>query len=294
MIKKIVIITCIIILTTFNKAWCALTVIETGGTVVGSGQISQGITATISSPALTTVNVQAAVLSPSITSTSNPSIVIPISSLYLNDGIYNYQMEYNTPVTVLNGVNIDSGGYTQNYTAIINPIGPIPPGTYTTLLQFTDSLGAQDTFSYNLNFTVPLNQAVSSTANTVNITLAPADVFDKSGSFTNLTSPQISLQSNSDWDLILDTTNIGDLNGNYYFQVLNATSNVTSCVSTPTQISSTQYQIASGNPTVTDPVNGTWANDYITIQFSMQNPFGNYTPQGNYLNNVTYTIQETN
>lgn len=291
--KKIILIIFIFILTGYNQAFCGVAVTSTGGTTINATQVSTPIQVVISVLLSLSLTMKVKALDQYITNTTNPTIQIPVSNLYLNDGTNNFQMVYNTQVTTINGLAIGLLGYTVNYNCIIKNIGVLPPGTYTTRLQFdTNTTLSPDTTVYTLSFTIPLTQSVTTTTNPVNITLTQANVFDANASVANTVSPQVKLQTNNPWKLILDTTGMGTLKGNYYFTITSATSNVTSYITAQTQIlPNTQYTLASGNATVTTPITGSYANDYITIQYLYKNASGSYIPEGTYSNNVTYSLQ---
>lgn len=162
-----------------------------------------------------------------ITNTTDSTLQIPVTKLYLNDGTNSYQMQQNTDVTILNGL-ISITPYTRAYNAVVTNVSAIPPGTYTTRLLFTlDANLSTQTFTFTLSFTIPVDQSVSTTTTPVTITLTPENVFDTSANVSNTTSPQINIKSNKKWKLLMDTSNLGTLIGNYYFQVLSATSHVT-------------------------------------------------------------------
>ena len=130
-------------------------------------------------------------------------------------------MQANTEITLLSILELQFLGYIVNYNCLIKDIGVLPPGTYSTRLQFQSQtvLFTFDTV-YNLSFTIPQTQEVSSTTNPVNITLTPDNVFETNANIVNDTTPQILIKSNDKWELILDTTNLGNLIGKYYFQII--------------------------------------------------------------------------
>lgn len=277
----------------FNTAFSAVTVTSTGGTTVSSTQISTPIQMSISNLASLTLSIKVKALDQNITNTTNSNYKIPVSQLYLNDGKNEYKMVYNTEVTTASGLDISVGSYTQNYNCIVKNLGVLPPGTYTTRLQFdaVTTLSSQSA-TYTLSYTIPLSQSVSSTTNPVSITLTQDNVFDGTATIDNMTTPQIVVQSNGKWKLILNTTGIGALPANYYFLITGVSSHVTSHITEQTKIEANkQYVLASGTATITAPVTGTYTTDYINIKYSLKNTSGTYIPEGTYENYLNYTIQ---
>lgn len=228
-----------------------------------------------------------------ITNTSNSQYKIPITQLYLNDGENEFQIQPNIDITLFSSNNIQIFGYTKNYTCIIKNIGVLPPGTYSTRLQFQTQT-AFLTFNtvYNLSFTIPTTQEVSSITNPINIRLTPENIFETNSNISNTTSPQILVKSNDKWKLILDTSNLGNLVGKYYFQITGVSKNVTDYETSQIEIlPNRQYIIAKGNPTATEPVTGNYSTDYINIKYYLKNTSEKYLKEGQFKNYINYIIQ---
>lgn len=182
--KKILLFLILFIIALYNKAYCAVNVQSIGGTTVAATQISTPIQMTVNDLVSLTLTVRVKALDQYITNTSNSTYRIPVSQLYLNDGTNEFQMIYNTNVIVVNGISISIGGYSRNYTCNVKNIGVLPPGTYTTRLQFdTNTTLSPASVVYMLSFTIPLAQEVSSSTNSINITLTTDNVFDGSCNF---------------------------------------------------------------------------------------------------------------
>lgn len=91
----------------------------------------------------------------------------------------------------------------------------------------------------------------------------------------------------------MNTSGLGTLPANYYFFITGVSPNVTNYINTETQIlPNQQYVLASGNPTVTTPVTGTYTTDYINLKYRLKNTSGTYINEGSYNNNITYSIQQ--
>lgn len=293
--KKILIIIFIFFFFCMQKTEAAITVQSAGSTVVSATQISQPINVIISGLLNLLVTIKVKALDSYITNTTDSSLRIPVSQLYLNDGSNSYQMQNNIDVTILSAL-ISVATYTKPYTALVTNVSAIPAGTYNTRLQFTlDSTLSTQTFTFTLSFVIPLDQSVSTTTTPVIITLTPENVFDTSANIANTTSPQINIKSNKKWKLLMDTSNLGTLIGNYYFQVLSATSHVNEYSTTPVKIEpNQQYTLAKGTGTYTAPITGSYTTDYILLKYYLVNNSGTFLKEGTYNNYVKYILQEDN
>ena len=293
--KKILIIIFIFFFFCMQKTEASITVQSAGSTVVSATQISQPINVIISGLLNLLVTIKVKALDSYITNTTDSSLRIPVSQLYLNDGSNSYQMQYNIDVTILSAL-ISVATYTKPYTALVTNVSVIPAGTYNTRLQFTlDSTLSTQTFTFTLSFVIPLDQSVSTTTTPVMITLTPENVFDTSANIANTTSPQINIKSNKKWKLLMDTSNLGTLIGNYYFQVLSATSHVNEYSTTPVKIEpNQQYTLAKGTGTYTAPITGSYTTDYILLKYYLVNNSGTFLKEGTYNNYVKYILQEDN
>lgn len=291
--KKILLFIIFFIIALYNTAYSAVSVQSTGGTTVTETQISTPIQMTINDLISLTLTVRVKALDQYITNTTNSNYRIPVSQLFLSDINNEFAMEYNTFVTIINGIAINIGGYSRNYTCIVKNIGVLPPGTYTTRLQFdTNTTLSPSSVVYTLSFTIPLAQNVSSSTNPVNITLTPDNVFDGTATIENTTTPQIVVKSNGNWKLILNTSNLGTLPANYYFLITGVSSHVTNYITAQTQLQpNQQYTLASGTATITTPVTGSYTTDYVNIKYFLKNTSGTYIPEGSYNNFLNYTIQ---
>lgn len=291
--KKLFLILILIFLTSFNKGYCGIAVQSSGGTTIGSTTISTPIQVSISTLISLTLTLKVKALDQFITNTTNSNYKIPVSQLYLNNGTNDFQIIYNNQVTLINGLAIGIGGYTANYNCIVKSLGVLPPGTYTTRLQFdSNTTLSPDTVVYTLSFVIPNTQDVSTSTNPVKITLTPENVFDGNAVIDNTVTPQIIVKSNGKWKLIMNTSGLGTLPANYYFLITGVSSNVTNYINTETQIQpNQQYVLASGNATVTAPVTGNYTTDYINLKFRLKNTSGTYIPEGTYNNSFTYSIQ---
>lgn len=290
--KKIILIIFFLI-SSINPSYSNVSVKNVGGTIINQNQVSTTIQVIEDTIISLKFLIKVIALDAYITNTSNPQYKIPINKLFLNDGENEFQMQPNMEMTLFSINNVQLLGYRKNYNCIIKNIGVLPPGTYTTRLQFkTQTAILSFSTVYNLSFTIPVSQDISSITNPVNIKLTPENVFETNTNISNTTSPQILIKSNDKWKLVLDTSKLGDLIGNYYFQIIGASKNVTEYETSQIELKpNKQYILAKGNPTVTEIINGNYSNDYINIKYTLKNSTGKYLKEGLFNNYVSYIIQ---
>ena len=291
--KKILILLLVILFQIKMPVFANITVRELGDTIISPNQISKQIQVQEDTFITLLFTIKVTALDSFITNNSDPNYKIPVNKLYLSDGENEFQMQANTEITLLSILELQFLGYIVNYNCLIKDIGVLPPGTYSTRLQFQSQtvLFTFDTV-YNLSFTIPQTQEVSSSTNPVNITLTPDNVFETNANILNDTTPQILIKSNDKWELILDTTNLGNLIGKYYFQITGVSSNVREYESSQIELlPNRQYVLARGEPTVTEPITGNYTTDYINIRYSLQNTTDRFLNEGQFNNYVNYIIQ---
>lgn len=291
--KKILILLLVILFQIKMPVFANITVRELGDTIISPNQISKQIQVQEDTFITLLFTIKVTALDSFITNNSDPNYKIPVNKLYLSDGENEFQMQANTEITLLSILELQFLGYIVNYNCLIKDIGVLPPGTYSTRLQFQSQtvLFTFDTV-YNLSFTIPQTQEVSSTTNPVNITLTPDNVFETNANVLNDTTPQILIKSNDKWELILDTTNLGNLIGKYYFQITGVSNNVTEYESSQIELlPNRQYVLARGEPTATEPITGNYTTDYINIRYSLQNTTDRFLNEGQFNNYVNYIIQ---
>lgn len=290
--KKIILLLFIIILN-FNPAYCNVTVKKLGDAIISPTQITTQIQVIEDSFISLQFAIKVRALDPFITNSENSQYKIPINKLYLNDGENEFQMQPNTETLLFNVSGLQLWGYTKNYNCIVKNIGVLPPGTYSTRLQFQTQT-ALFTYNtvYNLSFTIPPNQEVSCITNPVNIKLTPENVFETNTTISNVTSPQILIKSNDNWKLIMDTSNLGNLVGKYYFQITGVSKNVTKYETSQVEIlPNRKYVLAEGTPTATELINGSYTTDFINIKYTLKNTSDKYLKEGQFKNYVNYIIQ---
>ncbi len=291
--KKILILLLFILIQIKSSVFANVAVKDLGNTIISNNQISKQIQVQEDSFISLQFLIKVRTLDTFISNSSNPRYKIPINQLYLNDGENEFQMLPNSEITLLSLSGLQFWGYTKNYNCTIKNIGILPPGTYSTRLQFQTQT-ALFTYNtvYNLSFTIPTTQDISSITNPVNIRLTPDNVFETNINISNITSPQILIKSNDKWKLILDTSNLDNLIGKYYFQITGVSKNVTEYETSQIELlPNKRYVIAKGNPTVTELITGNYSTDYVNIKYSLKNPSDKYLKEGQFKNFINYIIQ---
>lgn len=290
--KKLLILLFMLVLASFNKGYCGIMVESTGGTTVLPTQVTTPIRVTIKSPIEAQLNVKVRALDQFLVNTTDPSIKIPINKLFVMDnGGVSHQMVYNTDVKIFDYGLIT--GMSTLYTVKIDNVSGLAPGVYTTTLLFTtNTTSAPQSFPFTVNFIINTDQNLSCNTNPANITLSSDNVFNTTQPVDNVTPTTLYIHSNKSWKVILDTSTIGTLKADYYFQITSVSSKVTNYISAQTQLlPNQQYEIASGTATFTDPIAGSPSNEYIVIKYTLKNSSGKYISEGVYNNNVTFTLQ---
>ena len=190
--KKILILILLILIQIKIPVFAHVTVKDIGDTIISQNQITKHIQVIEDSFISLQFLIKVKTLDPFISNNTNPQYKIPINQLYLNDGENEFQMQPNSETLLLSISGLQLWGYTKNYTCIIKNIGVLPPGTYSTKLQFqTQTALFNYNTVYNLSFTIPIKQEVSSITNPVNIKLTPDNVFETNTNILNVTSPQL-------------------------------------------------------------------------------------------------------
>lgn len=171
-----------------------------GETIISSNQVTRQIQIQEDSFVSLQFLIKVRTLDSFISNSSNPKYKIPINQLYLSDGENEFQMLPNAEILLLSLSGLQFWGYTKNYNCIIKNIGVLPPGTYSTRLQFQTQT-ALFTYNtvYNLSFVIPTTQEVSCVTNPVNIKLTPENVFETNLNISNVTSPQVLIKSNDNF-----------------------------------------------------------------------------------------------
>lgn len=216
------------------------------------------------------------------------SVSIPLQYLYINNTKEDVYLRYNEYSNIFDGLSM--GGVARNMTAKIRDYGMVPAGVYhmNFEVQATDMETQQiaSTTTFTLQFVVPSIQEISLHGEVPRITVGASDAFDKSKRVTNEASPMVYVNSNCDWELSVNADNFGEGAGNYYIRTISASSNVGERLQERVLLQQgKEIIIARGKA----PAN----NEFVSVEFSLENRDKGFIPAGNYDNRVRYILRET-
>ena len=215
------------------------------------------------------------------------TVSIPLEYLFINNTREDVYLKYNEYSNIFFGAEMD--GVPRNMTAKIKNYGIVPAGTYNIVfeIQATDieTNEIATTSSFNLQFVVPAIHELNTYSETPKITISASDVFKKSQRIPNETSPMIYIRSNTDWILSLDTTNFEETNEKYYVRTTSASGKVTSRLQERALIIPGQEIILARGKAPAE-------NDFVSVEFSVENPPEGVIPAGEYVNRAKYILRE--
>ena len=117
------------------------------------------------------------------------------------------------------------------------------------------------------------------------INISAKDAFKQAYNIANEVSPMVYIRSNTDWILTLDTTDFDDKIGNYYVRTTSASSKVTSRLTERALIvPDREIILARGKAPA--------QNEFVAVEFSIENRDGKVIPAGNYMNTIKYILRE--
>ena len=283
--KTLAFIAAIIFTLVYSRADATMIMVDyLGDTLVTSNNIER--TLVVNSDDGGYYNIAIKPLQESITS-SDGEVEIPLEYLFINNTKEDVYLKYNEYSNIFYGASMD--GIPRNMTAKIKNYGIVPAGIYSINFEIlaTDiETGEQVAVSnFNLQFIVSTIHELNTYSETPNITIGASDVFKKSERIANETSPMIYIRSNTDWILSLDTSDFGTAMGKYYVRTTSASGMVTSrleefALITPDR----EIILARGkSPAV---------NEFVAVEFSIENPDEGTIPAGSYVNRVKYILRE--
>lgn len=219
---------------------------------------------------------------------SDGDVSIPLQYLYINNTREDVYLRYNEYSNIFDGLTM--GGVARNMTAKIRDYGMVPAGVYhiNFEVQATDIETQQiaSTTTFTLQFIVPSMQEISLHGEVPRITVGASDAFDKSKKVTNEASPMVYINSNCDWELSVNADDFGEGAGNYYIRTISASSNVGERLQERVLLQQgKEIIIARGKA----PAN----NEFVSVEFSLENRDKGFIPAGNYDNRVRYILRET-
>lgn len=283
--KKLLLTTLFIAIATCMQVQASMVMLDYfGETLVTSNNIER--TLLVNSDDGRAYNIALRPLQESV-SNSDGSYTIPLEYLFINNTREDVYLKYNEYSNVIQAASMEE--IPRNMTAKIKEYGIVPAGTYSINfeVQATD-VETQDIVSttmFNLQFIVPVVHELNTYADEPTIKIGANDAFSKNRKIPNEVSPMIYIRSNTDWVLTLDTSDFNDSIGNYYVRTTSASSKVTSRLQERAQIvPNREIILARGKAPA--------QNEFIAVEFSVENADGKIIPSGNYVNRVKYILRE--
>ncbi len=265
-----------------------------GSPIISPTQVEQKIRTRYSVAGLTVLKVKPA--EPYITNLDNPSIKIPVDRLYLNrNSSQSMKLSSDVFVNIYNE-NLQSVDIDELLRLTLRDIGTLPAGLYSIDLEFVLITGAnQNSYNamYPLRFEVPRNIDISTSSPEIKIMMKQDDVLNLHSNVSNELANQIVINANMPWTLCLDTSNLGDLKGDYYFQVKSAQGAVSGYETQRQKLQRGQkYQIASGTQTSNNIPYGGYRPTTVVVEYTRQHTDNRYLPAGTYMNSLIYSIED--
>ena len=220
-------------------------------------------------------------------SSSNGKVQIPLDKFFINNNTEDVYMRFNEYSYLFR--NITMGGAPQNITARIKDYGMVPSGIYNMMLEIqaidSDTQTVLFNTNFNLQFIVPVVQTMSFHNAKSKINVGAGDAFAKNTKITSDTNPMLYINSNVDWILTLNVSDLDDTVGNFYVRTISASTNVNERLQDRVLvIPNRDIIIAKGKA----PSN----NEYVSIEYSIENKNGKIFPAGKYNNRFRYRLSE--
>ena len=212
---------------------------------------------------------------------------IPLENLFINNTREDVFLKYNEYSNIFYGTSMD--GVPRNMTAKIKDYGVVPSGTYSILLE-VQSIDIEtgeiaSTTSFNLQFIVPILHELNVYSEDTKIIVSSSDAFKPSHRTASENAPMVYIRSNTDWILSLDTSEFGDMVGNYYVRTTSASSNVTSRLQEQALIIPNREIILARGKAPAD-------NEFVAVELSVENPENGVLKAGEYVNRIRYVLRE--
>ena len=138
---------------------------------------------------------------------------------------------------------------------------------------------------FNLRFVIQPKQEISIHGDAPVISVGASTIANKQPRIINQTSPMIYINSNTDWVLILKTDNYDNSQGNFYVRTVGASGNVMERLQE-------RVLIQQGHDIILAKGKGPSNNEYVTVEYSIDNDAKNMKKAGTYLNKIRYSLKE--
>lgn len=231
-----------------------------------------------------------------IVNNENPSVKIPVSNLYILCDGQSYQISDKGWHLFFSDPGEGAGVLNKNVNLRLENIGELPSGMYSVLLKFMNRDGNMRDYEgeYMFSFSVEEKQTISSFSGEPLIRIGDDDIFNSYSTVKNQNDIRLDLSSNTKWKLCLDTSNIGQLEGEYYFYIKNVTGSVVDYERNRTRIlPNRRYFLARGTDTIDGVEGGNSIPTNLVIEYSVRNPDSkSYIKEGIRQNPFTYIIEK--
>ena len=212
---------------------------------------------------------------------------IPLQYLYINNTHEDIFLRYDEFSTIFRRITL--GGIPGSMIARVRDYGMVPAGVYNLNFEIQgvdpDTRVVKLTSNFNLQLIVPVEQKFGYKSERSRINVGMNDVFARNKKIASDINPQIYINSNTDWVMLLRADNLDGQPGNFYVRTLSASGNVKSRLQERVRVEEgKEIVIARGNA----PAN----NEYVTVEYSVEGKDGGHLKPGEYLNRMRYILRE--
>ena len=212
---------------------------------------------------------------------------IPLEYLFINNTREDVYLKYNEYSNVIWGSTMED--IPRVMTAKVKEYGIVPAGVYSINLEVqatdVDTREVVSTSAFNLQFIVPVVHELNAYGEEPLVKIGAEDAFRRNHKIANEISPIVYIRSNTDWVLSLDTSDFDDSIGNYYVRTTSASGKVTSRLQERALIiPNREIILARGKAPA--------QNEFVAVEFSVENRDGKVIPAGNYTNRIKYVLRE--
>lgn len=283
--KKLLLTTTLIFALSCIKANASMVVLDyMGETLVTTNNIERPLI--VNSDDGKSYNIAVRPLQECITNNAG-DYTIPLEYLFINNTREDVYLKYNEYSNLFEDMIMD--GVPRIMTAKIKEHGIVPAGVYSINMEVqaidieTREIASNTTF--NLQFVVPVLHELNTYTDEPKINITAKDAFKPAYKIANEVSPMIYIRSNTDWVLTLDATDFDDEIGNYYVRTTAGSSKVTTRLTEKALIvPDREIILARGKAPA--------QNEFVAVEFSIENRDGKVIPAGNYQNRIKYILRE--
>lgn len=212
---------------------------------------------------------------------------IPLEYVFINNSREDVFMRYDEFSTIFKRITM--GGISRNMIARVRGYGMVPAGVYNLSFEIqavdSDSREVVSTSSFNLQFIVPVEQKISFHSVRPRINVNVADAFAVNKKVTAETNPQVFINSNADWVLLVKNDYSGEQPGDYFIRTVSASANVNERLQDRVRLEEgREIVLAKGK----SPAN----NEYVSIEYSVEGRDGQHLKPGEYANHFKFILRE--